>query len=91
MPAIAHILRSNHPYDIGRRSSRSPSLNVVELVSTRDKVRGRGYGAELTAAASVAAPDRPAMLIASDDGRAFYECLAYMCLQSHTLWIGPAT
>lgn len=66
----------------------SPSLNVVELVSTRDGVRGRGCGAQLTAAASVVAADRPAMLIASDDGQSVYERLGFVCLQRHTLWLG---
>lgn len=66
----------------------SPVLNLVELVSVRDELRGRGYGAALTAAASVAAPDRPAMLIASDHGRSIYDQLGYLALQRHTLWLG---
>jgi hypothetical protein len=66
----------------------SPSLCLVELVSTRPEVRGRGYGAELTAAAGAAAPGLPSMLIASDDGRPVYDRLGYLALQRHTLWLG---
>lgn len=64
------------------------SLTLVELVSCRAECRGRGYGAALTAAASVVAPDRPAMLIASDDGRSVYRDLGYVSLQRYTLWLG---
>ena len=66
----------------------SPAVTLVELVSTRPECRGRGYGAELTAAASVTAPDQPAMLIASDDGRGVYDGLGYLPLQRYTLWLG---
>ena len=38
--------------------------------------------------ASVVAPDQPAMLIASDDGRGVYDGLGYLPLQRHTLWLG---
>jgi uncharacterized protein (TIGR03086 family) len=51
----------------------APTLNLVEFVSARAEVRSRGFGAALTAAAGVAAPDRPAMLIASDLGRSVYD------------------
>ncbi len=66
----------------------SPSITLVELVSTRPECRGRGYGAALTAAAGVVEPDRPAMLIASDDGRGVYDRLGYLPLSRHTLWLG---
>lgn len=66
----------------------SPAVTLVEFVSTRPECRGRGYGAALTAAASVAAPDRPAMLIASDDGRGVYDRLGYLALHRHTIWLG---
>ena len=64
------------------------TMTLVELVSTRPECRGRGYGAALTGAATVAAPDRPAMLIASDAGRGVYDALGYLPLQRHTLWLG---
>ena len=66
----------------------SPAITLIELVSTRPECRGRGYGAALTAAATVVAPDQPAMLIASDDGRGVYDGLGYLPLQRHTLWLG---
>lgn len=66
----------------------SPAVTLVELVSTRTEARGRGYGAALTAAASVVAPDQPAMLISSDDGRGVYGGLGYLPLQRYTLWLG---
>lgn len=66
----------------------SPAITLIELVSTRPECRGRGYGAALTAAATVVAPDQPAMLIASDDGRGVYDRLGYLPLSRHTLWLG---
>lgn len=66
----------------------SPAMTLVELVSTRPECRGKGYGAALTAAATVVAPDQPAMLIASDDGRGVYDRLGYLPLSRHTLWLG---
>lgn len=66
----------------------SPAVTLVELVSTRPECRGKGYGAALTAAASVVEPVQPAMLIASDDGRGVYDRLGYLALQRHTLWLG---
>lgn len=66
----------------------SPAINLVELVSSRPECRGKGYGAALTAAATVAQPDQPGMLIASDDGRGVYDALGYLPLQRYTLWIG---
>ena len=66
----------------------TPEVTIVELVSARPECRGRGYGAALTAAASVAAPDQPAMLIASDLGRGVYARLGYLPLLRYTLWLG---
>lgn len=66
----------------------SPAVTLVELVSTRPERRGRGYGAALTGAASVVAPDQSAMLISSDDGRGVYDSLGYLPLQRYTLWLG---
>jgi GNAT superfamily N-acetyltransferase len=66
----------------------SPAITLVELVSTRPECRGRGYGAALTGAARVVAPDQPAMLISSDDGRGVYDGLGYLPLQRYTLWLG---
>lgn len=60
----------------------------VEFVATRAEARGRGVGRALTAIASLAAPDLPAMLISSDDGRPVYERLGYTPLLRFTLWAG---
>jgi hypothetical protein len=65
----------------------SPGLTIVELVSARPECRGRGYGAAITATASLAAPDQPAMLIASDLGRGVYARLGYLPLLRYTLWL----
>ncbi len=61
---------------------------VVEAVSTRSECRGRGYGAVVTHAATVVAPDRPAGLVASDLGRGVYEQLGYVAILRYTLWVG---
>jgi GNAT superfamily N-acetyltransferase len=58
----------------------------VEMISARPEVRGRGVGRALTAVATVAAPDLPAMLISSDAGRPVYERLGYLPLLRFTLW-----
>lgn len=63
-------------------------ITLVELVSTRPEFRGRGIGAAITAAATFAEPQQPAMLISSDDGRGVYGALGYLPLQRHTLWLG---
>lgn len=64
-------------------------LLIVELVSARPETRGRGVGAAVTAAATTAASDRPAMLIASDLGHGVYRGLGYISLLRQTLWILP--
>jgi hypothetical protein len=63
-------------------------IAMVELVSSRAEGRGKGYGAAITAAATFAAPDRPAILIASDLGRNIYGRLGYLPLLRYTLWVG---
>ena len=60
----------------------------VEMISARPEVRGRGVGRAMTAAATVVAPDRPAMLISSDDGRSVYVRLGYVPILRFTLWAG---
>jgi GNAT superfamily N-acetyltransferase len=64
-------------------------LLIVELVSARPETRGRGVGAAITAAATAAASDRPAMLIASDLGQGVYRGLGYLSLLRQSLWILP--
>jgi len=60
----------------------------VEWISTRAECRGRRIGEALTWAATLAAPDRPAMLFASDPGRPVYERMGYLVLARLTLWVG---
>ena len=60
----------------------------VESIATLPAARGRGIGRAMTATATLAAPDRPAMLIASDLGRPVYERLGYTALLRFTMWEG---
>lgn len=64
------------------------SMSHVEWVSATSSVRGRGYGEAMTWAATLVLPDRPSMLISSDDGRRTYERMGYLPLTRFTLWIG---
>src|SRR5262245_28076296 len=48
-------------------------VNHVEFVATVPEARGRGYGEAVTWSATMAEPDLPAMLIATDMGRPVYE------------------
>lgn len=61
-------------------------VNDVEWISARPETRGRGVGAAVTWAATVADPARPAMLIASDMGQPVYERMGYLRLTRFTLW-----
>jgi GNAT superfamily N-acetyltransferase len=60
----------------------------VEMISARPETRGRGVGRAVTAAATLAAPDLPAMLVSSDAGRSVYARLGYVSILRFTLWIG---
>jgi hypothetical protein len=51
-------------------------------------VRGRGFGAAVTWAATLADPAKPAVLIASDPGRPVYERMGYLRLMRLTMWGG---
>jgi len=64
------------------------AVNGVELVSCRSDVRGRGIGAAITWSATLAAPDRPAALIASDSGHPVYNRMGYLSVTRFTLWVG---
>jgi hypothetical protein len=64
----------------------------VEFVAAHDDVRGRGYGAALTWAATLADPTKPAVLIASDPGQPVYERMGYLRVMRLTMWGGaPAS
>jgi GNAT superfamily N-acetyltransferase len=60
----------------------------VDLVATLPDRRGRGYGAAVTAAATAAEPELPAVLIASDAGRPVYERMGYTALWRCTVYDG---
>lgn len=60
----------------------------VEFVAVVEAARGRGIGRAITAAATLADPARPAMLIASDMGEPVYRRLGYVTLLRFTLWAG---
>ena len=60
----------------------------VEFIATLEECRGRGVGYAITAAATLAAPDRPALLIASDLGQPVYRRLGYIAISRFTLWAG---
>ena len=51
-------------------------------------MRGRGYGAAITAATIGVDPSKPATLIASDLGRAVYERLGFVAILRVTYWLG---
>jgi GNAT superfamily N-acetyltransferase len=61
----------------------------VFMVATLPDARGHGYGTALTWAATVAAPELPAVLLASDDGRPVYERLGYEIVSRFALWERP--
>jgi GNAT superfamily N-acetyltransferase len=60
----------------------------VEWISLRPEQRGRRIGEALTWSATLAAPDRPAMLFASDLGQPTYARMGYQNLARLTLWVG---
>jgi GNAT superfamily N-acetyltransferase len=55
-------------------------VNHIEFVATLPDARGRGYGAAVTWAATLAEPDLPALLVATDMGRPVYERMGYVAL-----------
>ena len=62
-------------------------VHVEFIVDARDVPRPR-LGYAITAAATLAAPDRPALLIASDLGQPVYRRLGYIAISRFTLWAG---
>ena len=61
----------------------------VEAVATLPGHRRRGIGAALTWAATLADPDLPAVLMASDDGVGVYREMGYLPVTRWTLWCRP--
>jgi GNAT superfamily N-acetyltransferase len=64
-------------------------VTMVEYVAALPRARGRGAGSVVTWAATLADPDRPAVLLASDDGRPVYERMGYRAVERWTLWLRP--
>ena len=64
-------------------------VNDVEWVSVYEHDRGKGYGAALTWAATLAEPTLPAVLIASDPGQPVYEKMGYLRLTRMSMWFRP--
>ena len=62
---------------------------LVEYVAALPAARGRGAGSAVTWAATLADPDLPAVLVASDDGRPVYESMGYVALERWTAWLRP--
>ena len=63
---------------------------LVEYVAALPAARGKGAGAAVTWAATLAEPELPAVLVASDDGRPTYERMGYLPLERWTAWVRPA-
>ena len=62
---------------------------LVEYVAALSQLRGRGAGAAATWAATLAQPDLPAVLLASDDGRPLYERMGYVPIERWSAWLRP--
>jgi GNAT superfamily N-acetyltransferase len=60
----------------------------LEWVTSDPARRGKGYGEAMTWEATLAWPDLPATLIASDAGRPTYERMGYLSVLRVTLWTG---
>lgn len=82
-------------YDAGRRpvavagSHTGHGVVEVDWVATLPDARHRGYGEAVTWRATLADPELPAVLLASDPGRPVYERMGYIALQRFTVWWRP--
>ena len=64
-------------------------VNGVQTVATLPEHRGQGLGEALTWVATLAQPELPAVLLASDVGRAVYERMGYLALLRFSYWKKP--
>jgi hypothetical protein len=62
-------------------------VNGVEMISCLPSARGHRIGEAITWLPTLAAPERPAALIASDLGRPVYERMGFVALVRFTLWM----
>ena len=60
----------------------------VENIVALPEVRGRGFGAAITAATIAVDPSKPAALVASDLGRPIYERLGFVAMARVSYWVG---
>jgi hypothetical protein len=67
------------------------AINEVDWVATMPQARGNGYGEALVWRATMARPDRPAVLLASDDGQPLYARMGYLRMVRATVWERRAT
>jgi hypothetical protein len=72
----------------GATSIVAHGVNHVEWVATVAEERGRGFGAAVTWAATLADPSAHAMLVATDMGRPVYERMGYVTLDRWTFLVG---
>ena len=62
-------------------------VNGVEIISCLPEIRGRGIGEAITWMPTLARPEHPGALIASDSGRPVYTRMGYIALLRFTLWL----
>ena len=62
----------------------------VNFVATLPHERRRGYGEAVTWRATMAAPELPAVLLASDSGRPIYARMGYLPVTRFSLWVRPS-
>lgn len=61
-------------------------INDVTIVATIPQARRRGYGAAVTWLATLADPQLPAMLLATDEGLPVYERMGFRPIARWTVW-----
>ena len=68
---------------------RHTDVTLVEYVAALPNARGRGAGAAVTWAATLAEPDSPVVLMSSDEGRPVYEGMGFIPVERWTAWLRP--
>ncbi len=64
-------------------------VNGVQTIATLPELRGRRLGAAMTWVATLAEPELPAVLLASDLGRGVYERMGFLALSRFSYWRLP--